>query len=113
VPILGNNIFQTDKTFTVSLSNPQPNLVGFAPEQTFAAGNHSSAAAVADINGDGKPDLIIANLGAATVSVLLNTTPTGAATVSFAPEQTSAAGNHATSVAVGDFDGDGRPDLAV
>ena len=45
----------------------------FATQQTFAAGGSPYSVTVADINGDGKPDLIAANQGGSTVSVLLNT----------------------------------------
>ncbi len=117
VVILGNNVFQADKTFTVSLSHPVPGLV-FGPQQTFATGSHPASAAVGDFNGDGKPDLVVANGGTfqnpgATVSVLLNTTLAGATTPAFAPQQTFTTGSYPRSVAVGDFNGDGKPDLAV
>jgi len=36
--------------------------------------------AIGDFNGDGKPDLAVANQGSTSVSVLLNTTAAGAAT---------------------------------
>src|SRR5262249_33795662 len=47
------------------------------------------------------------------VSVLLNTTPTEASTVSFAPRQESAVGNRPISVAAADLNGDGLPDLVT
>jgi hypothetical protein len=85
----------------------------FAAPQTFAVGNDPLAIGVGDFNGDGRPDLSVANAVAGTVSVLVNTTPAGAGAVSFATQQTFTSGAFADAVAVGDFDGDGRPDLAL
>jgi hypothetical protein len=69
--------------------------------------------AVGDFNGDGTPDLAVADRYSDTVSVLLNTTAPGSPTPSFAPRQAFATGSVPLSAAVGDFNGDGRPDLAV
>ena len=44
----------------------------FGPQSSYAAGTHPSAVAVGDFNGDGKPDLAVANKNDGTVSVLLN-----------------------------------------
>ena len=68
---------------------------------------------LADVNGDGKPDLIVANSGNNDVSVLINTTAPGAGTPSFAAQATFATGLNPRDVAVGDFNGDGLPDIAV
>jgi hypothetical protein len=68
--------------------------------------------AVADFNGDGIPDLAVATSGTGTnngsVSILL-----GNGDGSFQPAQNFAVGFAPDSVAVGDFNGDGIPDLAV
>ena len=47
------------------------------------------------------------------MSVLLNTTAPGAATPSFAAKQDFTTGSGPFSVALGDLNGDGKPDLAV
>ncbi|MDI1452030.1 VCBS repeat-containing protein, partial [Polyangium sp. 6x1] len=76
------------------------------PTSTVGVGPHSVA--TADLNGDGKPDLAVANGSSDNVSVLLNQgNGTFAAAVHYA------AGLIPTSVATADLNGDGKPDLAV
>ena len=64
--------------------------------------------AVGDVNGDGKPDIVVANDDSNTVSVLL-----GNGNGTFQAQQTFATGTDPSSVAVGDVNGDGKPDLVV
>jgi hypothetical protein len=87
--------------------------ITYAAPQTFAVGNSPSSVAVADFNGDGKPDLVVTNATDQSVSVLLNTTATGSATVTFTGQQTFAVGNSPQGVVVGDFNGDNKADIAV
>jgi hypothetical protein len=95
-------------TTTVGASTPS-----FAAAQLFAVGSQPPSLAVGDFDGDGRPDLAVPNGNGKTVSVLINTTAAGASTPSFAAQQTFGVGNNAQDVAVADFNGDGRPDLAV
>jgi hypothetical protein len=80
----------------------------FQPPQLPAAGTYPFSVAVADLNGDGKPDLVVANFGSSDVSVLL-----GNGDGTFQPQQTLAAGNQPTSVVAADINADGRPDILV
>ena len=102
-----------DNTVSVLLNTTTPGsaTASFATQQTFAAGSGSKSVAVDDVNGDGKPDILLANEGGSTVSVLVNTTLAGSTTASFATQQTFATGSGPYSVAFGDVNGDGKPDL--
>ena len=82
----------------------------FQAARDFAAGRGPSSVAVADFNGDGRPDLVAANsgIGSDNVSVLL-----GNGDGSFQAARNFPAGSYPGFVAVADFNGDGRPDLVV
>src|SRR5947208_1769396 len=73
---------------------------------SFDTGTSPLSLAIGDVNGDGKPDLVTANLDANTVSVLLGT---GAG--SFGARTDFATGNGPYSVTLGNLNGDGMPDL--
>ena len=116
VPVFGNGRFDNPNlSFSVRLTG----VVGtsgpasFAAQQTFATGSSPFTATAADINGDGKPDLLVANAGDGTVSVLLNTTAVGSANATFAAQQTFAADTRTKSVTAADLNGDGKPDLVT
>ena len=74
----------------------------------LAVGSGPFAVASGDFNGDGIIDLVSANQGDNTVSILL-----GNSDGSFNPQVTYATGPAPTAVVVGDFNGDGNLDLAV
>jgi len=80
----------------------------------FTTGTNPRSVAIGDLDGDGKPDLAVANQGSASVSVYRNTSTSGSIVAgSFAARVDFTTGTSPSSVAIGDLDGDGKPDLAV
>jgi hypothetical protein len=83
----------------------------FQPAQDVEVGLRPVSITVGDFNGDSQQDLVTANLDVGqedSVSILL-----GNGDGTFQPTQGSVLGEHPFSVTVGDFDGDGRQDLAT
>lgn len=88
-----------------------PGNISFAARVDFAAGNAAQDVAHADLDGDGRTDLVVTNYSDNTISVLRNTSTSGS--LSFAPKTDLAAGDTPNFVSVGDIDSDGKIDLAV
>ena len=110
------NLGSADGTVAASLSvllqNPA-NPGNFLPANNYATGIRSWTIAAADLNGDGKPDLAVGNMGSftgASVSVFLQN-PTAAGTFQTATNYNDS--GVVSWVAAGDIDGDGRQDLVI
>ena len=87
--------------------------ITFSSITNFTTGSDPNYVSIGDLNGDGKPDLVVANSSSNTVSVFLNTTTNGAATPTFSAKTDFTTGSGPFSISIGDLNGDGKPDLAV
>ena len=83
----------------------------FLPAVAYGVGLQPQFLVAGDFNGDGKLDLAVTNEGTAspgTVSILF-----GVGDGTFHKAVNHAVGDRPQSIAVGDFNGDGKPDLAI
>ena len=90
-----------DGTFAASVDYPLGDNSGLSR-------NGPTAFVLADLNGDGKQDLVVANTMGPTLAVLLGKGDGG-----FAARQEYPAVSASSSLAVGDLNGDGKPDIAA
>ena len=99
-------------TIYVMRNTSTPGVISFDTEvKKFLSGNDGLDLTIADIDGDGRPELITVNTFANSISILRNTSVPG--TFSFALKTDYSAGSAPSGVAIADFDGDGKKDLAV
>jgi Ca2+-binding RTX toxin-like protein len=104
-------IANVDGSFSVLLNNGNGT---FQPAETFNFASPLTAATLADVNGDGKPDLIVAyayssSTQTETVAVML-----GNGNGTFQAPQTFVTGQATIDAfAVGDLNGDGHPDIVT
>ena len=96
---------------TLSVRNGVPT---FAPApRTYFVGTAPASVTVADINGDGIPDMLVANQGSNDVSVLFGSYNAAGAWVGIPGPRLKSGGDGPIAVVVRDLNGDGVPDLAV
>ena len=94
-------------TLTASGILPAQNVT-FVPLSQVSTGSKPDALALGDFNGDGIPDVAVANSGTQTVSVLR-----GIGNGFFAALTTFTTGQSPRAIVTGDFNRDGKLDLAV
>lgn len=85
--------------------------ISFAKRVDLATLSGLTGVAVDDLDGDGKLDIAATNLTSSKISMFRNTTSGGE--LSFAAKVDSSSGSSAQAIAVGDLDGDGKPEIAV
>ena len=86
------------------------NTGSFSKRLDFTTNKQPYGLAIADIDGDGKPDMVVSN-STGTISIFLNTSSVG--NISFATKIDFVTGNNPLSVSAADIDGDGKPDVIV
>jgi Ca2+-binding RTX toxin-like protein len=101
-----DTIIDPNETVTLSLTD----TAYFTSATNFLVGARPNSVIAGDFNGDGKSDLAVANSASNSISVLLSN---GFGGFSTSPNISVGANTLPISVKVGDFNGDGKSDLAV
>jgi hypothetical protein len=94
-----------------TLSVDAGNHATFAAPAAYSVGTDPVGLTIQDINGDGVPDMLVANQGSNDVSVLFGAITNGVWTATAGPRLQAGAGPVATTLH--DMNGDGTPDLVV
>jgi len=104
--VVSNNIGSVTSSPAILAVLPYLQQVGFRLASSPTVGSQPQGVTAADVNGDGRIDLIAANAAGTTLSVLTNSGSGG-----FGLAASPATGSGPETVAVADVNGDGRIDL--
>ena len=102
---------QTDNTISLFQNASSPGSIQLTLKATIQAGTGPVALGSADMDGDGKLDLIAANSSGNTVSVFNNLSSVAIYLLRLKTD--FPVGVDGSSMSIADFDGDGKPDVAV
>lgn len=110
--LVANWTSDTISIFRNLTSNPGITTNAFAPRVDFALAGWGHDIALADLDGDGKPDLAVSSELSSALSLFHNAgAPGNLATNSLSNRVDLATGWNAWGVSCGDLDGDGRPEI--
>lgn len=98
-------------TMSVYRNTSTGDAVSFAPKKDYRTGGYPRCVTVADIDGDGKPDVLVSNYNDQNVSIFRNTSVSGV--ISFTLAASAWTKQFPGGISVADMDNDGKLDLVV
>jgi hypothetical protein len=111
-PDLAVTSFSGGQSVSIYLNTSTPGSITFAPHVDFAVGGWGNSVAIGDLEGDGKPDVVVTTQLPSQLDIFRNTSTPGSFTSnSLAGPIVFAAGYNPNGIGIGDLVGDGRPDI--
>jgi len=99
------------RTISIFRNNSSPGTIKFDSRIDYFSDKGPKFLTMADLDGNGKPEILVANVYAANISLFNNTSTNG--TISLEQRFDYETGQAPKCVAVGDMDLDGKPDIVV
>jgi len=101
----------TSNSLSVYRNTSSTGIISFATNIDYTTGLYPEGTSIGDIDGDGKPDIVVTEINSFMLSIFRNTSSVG--TISFAPRISFATGFNPEFVIIRDLDGDGKVDLGI
>ena len=111
--VMGAGNTATDTLYVLLSTTPTDSSTPSFSQQNFVVGSNPSAVLVADLNGDGLPDIAVSNSGDDSVTVLLEHDGNGRGGGHVLVGDVRRPMDSPTLIVTGEFTGDDRTDLAV
>ena len=100
-----------DNSLSILLNTSSSGYVSFAPKVDFTTGSYPYNMAIADLDGDGKPELAVTNFDDASLSIFKNkSTPH---LIDFNVRTNFPTGDKPNGININDINNDGKPDIVV
>ena len=109
--IVVSNHFSSSSTVSVFTNTSAVNSISFANKTDFPVGRLPRGLAIGDIDNDGKPDVITANQGSESISVIRNLSSNGSVAFDGRIVSTISDSSSPESIALADFNGDNKLDI--